>query len=57
MMIDLTTEEIHWLQYALIMAIANLPTDLPSDSETRQVLQGILEKLPTLGDAEAMEKN
>lgn len=57
MMIDLTTEEIHWLQYALIMAISNLPADLPQDSELRQVLQGILEKLPTLGDADAIEKN
>lgn len=53
MMIDLSPEEIHSLRYALIIAIA----DLPTDSETRQILQRVLEKLPAFVDTDTGEKN
>lgn len=42
MKIELTSDQIHWLKYALINTIRNLPTD---DDEVRQVLMSVLNKL------------
>jgi len=42
MKIELTSDQIHWLKYALISTIGNLPTD---DDEVRQVLTSVLNKL------------
>ena len=43
MKIELTSDQIHWLKYALINAIANLPPD--DDSDVRQILTSVLNKL------------
>ena len=43
MQIDLTEDQVHWLRYALITTIANLPPD--EDSEVRQILTSVLNKL------------
>jgi len=42
MKIELTSDQIHWLKYALINTIGNLPGD---DDEVRQVLMSVLNKL------------
>ncbi len=42
MQIEWSAEEIHWLRYGVIMAIANLPDD---DTDLRAVYEGVLEKL------------
>jgi hypothetical protein len=42
MQIELNAEEIHWLGYSVMMAIANLPEDA---TEQRSVYERVLEKL------------
>ena len=42
MQIELSAEEIHWLKYSMMMAIANL---LDDDTEVRVVYKSVLEKL------------
>lgn len=49
MQIDLDSEELHWLRYALLTTIAPLPADR---TQLKTLYSGILEKL---GQADAPE--
>lgn len=46
MKIELTSDQIHWLKYALISTIRNLPAD---DDKVRQILSSVLNKLDETG--------
>ncbi len=42
MKIELTSDQIHWLKYALISTVRSLPND---DDKVRQILSSVLNKL------------